>query len=324
MPLPSSGQISVSDINTELGRAPNTANSSFAGSTTPQSSSLFKLGEVGGINQTAPHAMSEWYNVFPSSLKFTHDLYNEAHGYNDPDSFNIDTTDSSWANTQKPTYGVILHPLNSPSNSLNVNSGGVLGNNKLVYLGSYYEGSTNKWRIELVLAGTNSAITTWNSLDITFTPTFTAEVVHTGFKSPSSTYTEWEISEANDFSWHYDETPVGIAQGMSVTGSGIPSNTTISSATSKILVVSRTYYRISLSNACYIYPNTLLTFNGSSTTTTLNRADASVWGASGLKDQNGTTQSFLVYTWLVQSSNPFGIGDGTTLPGNTTGQLNFR
>jgi hypothetical protein len=60
MPLPSSGQISVSDINTELGRASNTANSNFAGGTTPQSGSLFKLG-FPNINQTAPHAMSEWY-----------------------------------------------------------------------------------------------------------------------------------------------------------------------------------------------------------------------------------------------------------------------
>lgn len=61
MPLPSSGQISVSEINTELDRASNTANSNFAGGTTPQSGSLFKLGEAGGINQTAPHKMSEWY-----------------------------------------------------------------------------------------------------------------------------------------------------------------------------------------------------------------------------------------------------------------------
>ena len=62
MPLPSSGQISVSDINTELGRTSNTANSNFAGWTTPQSGSLFKLGEAGSINQTAPHKMSEWYS----------------------------------------------------------------------------------------------------------------------------------------------------------------------------------------------------------------------------------------------------------------------
>lgn len=69
MPLPSSGQISVSDINTELGRASNTANSNLAGGTTPQTGSLFKLGEAGGINQTAPHAMSEWYG-YPFEADF--------------------------------------------------------------------------------------------------------------------------------------------------------------------------------------------------------------------------------------------------------------
>lgn len=68
MPLPSNGEISVSDINTELNRASNTANSNFAGGTTPQSGSLFKLGEAGGINQTAPHAMSEWYNYSQAAV----------------------------------------------------------------------------------------------------------------------------------------------------------------------------------------------------------------------------------------------------------------
>jgi len=69
MPLPSSGEIKVSQINTELGRTSNTANSNFAGGTTPQSGSLFKLGEAGGVNQTAPHAMSEWYN-YPLEADF--------------------------------------------------------------------------------------------------------------------------------------------------------------------------------------------------------------------------------------------------------------
>ena len=69
MPLPSSGEISISDINTELGRTSNTANSNLAGGTTPQSGSLFKLGEAGGINQTAPHAMSEWYG-YPFEADF--------------------------------------------------------------------------------------------------------------------------------------------------------------------------------------------------------------------------------------------------------------
>ena len=62
MPLPSSGEIKVSQINTELGRTSSTANSNFAGGTTPQAGRLFKLGEAGGVNQTAPHKMSEWYD----------------------------------------------------------------------------------------------------------------------------------------------------------------------------------------------------------------------------------------------------------------------
>lgn len=62
MPLPSSGEIKVSQINAELGRISSTANSNLAGGTTPQTGSLFKLGQAGGVNQTAPHALSEWYS----------------------------------------------------------------------------------------------------------------------------------------------------------------------------------------------------------------------------------------------------------------------
>ena len=63
MPLPASGPISMSMINTELGRASNTANTSLAGGSIPAVGSLFSLGNVSGsINQTAPHQMSEWYS----------------------------------------------------------------------------------------------------------------------------------------------------------------------------------------------------------------------------------------------------------------------
>lgn len=62
MAIPGSGAISMSMFNTELGRASNTANSSLAGGTTPAVGSLFWLGgQSGSLNQTAPHAMSEWY-----------------------------------------------------------------------------------------------------------------------------------------------------------------------------------------------------------------------------------------------------------------------
>jgi hypothetical protein len=62
MPIPASGPISMSMFNTELGRTSNTANSSLAGGITPTVGSQFWLGgQSGSLNQSAPHAMSEWY-----------------------------------------------------------------------------------------------------------------------------------------------------------------------------------------------------------------------------------------------------------------------
>lgn len=62
MAIPGSGAISMSMFNTELGRASNTSNSSLAGGSTPAVGSLFWLAnQSGSLNQTAPHAMSEWY-----------------------------------------------------------------------------------------------------------------------------------------------------------------------------------------------------------------------------------------------------------------------
>ena len=79
MPIPSSGAISMSMFNTELGRTSNTANSSLAGGSTPAVGSLFWLAnQSGSLNQTAPHAMSEWYgySATPSPLV----VYNFASG----------------------------------------------------------------------------------------------------------------------------------------------------------------------------------------------------------------------------------------------------
>jgi hypothetical protein len=62
MAIPGSGAISMSMFNTELGRTSNTANSSLAGGSTPAVGSLFWLAnQSGSLNQTSPHAMSEWY-----------------------------------------------------------------------------------------------------------------------------------------------------------------------------------------------------------------------------------------------------------------------
>jgi hypothetical protein len=62
MAIPGSGAISMSMFNTELGRSSNTSDSSLAGGSTPAVGSLFWLAnQSGSLNQTAPHAMSEWY-----------------------------------------------------------------------------------------------------------------------------------------------------------------------------------------------------------------------------------------------------------------------
>ena len=61
MSLPSSGEISMSDINTELGDAnPSTSQIDLAGSSTPTSSSLFGFA-TSSVNKTAPHRMSEFH-----------------------------------------------------------------------------------------------------------------------------------------------------------------------------------------------------------------------------------------------------------------------
>lgn len=65
MPIPASGPISMSMLNTELGRITNSSNTLLAGAETPISPALFYLANQSssvGINQTAPHSMSEFYN----------------------------------------------------------------------------------------------------------------------------------------------------------------------------------------------------------------------------------------------------------------------
>jgi hypothetical protein len=62
MAIPASGPISMSMLNVEVGKSSNAANTLLAGGSTPTVGSLFWLGaQSGSLNQTAPHAISEWY-----------------------------------------------------------------------------------------------------------------------------------------------------------------------------------------------------------------------------------------------------------------------
>jgi hypothetical protein len=61
MALPSSGQISMDDINTEMVDADtSTTEIQLAGASTPTSNSLFGFASS-AVNKTAPHKMSEFY-----------------------------------------------------------------------------------------------------------------------------------------------------------------------------------------------------------------------------------------------------------------------
>jgi len=65
MSIPASGPISMSMLNTELGRSSNASNTQLAVANTPISPALFYLANQSssvGINQTAPHAISEFYS----------------------------------------------------------------------------------------------------------------------------------------------------------------------------------------------------------------------------------------------------------------------
>ena len=80
MALPSSGQISMGDINVELGRTRTTGNTKLAGNNTPISTSLFGLA-TSSVNKTAPHKISEFHSYshanYGACLLYTSDAADE-------------------------------------------------------------------------------------------------------------------------------------------------------------------------------------------------------------------------------------------------------
>lgn len=62
MAIPTSGSLSMSQFNTELGRASTTANSQLTGGSTPQVGSLVYIADLTGtINIISPFYFSDWY-----------------------------------------------------------------------------------------------------------------------------------------------------------------------------------------------------------------------------------------------------------------------
>jgi hypothetical protein len=81
MALPSSGQISMGDINVELGRARTTTNTLLAGGSTPIAASLFGLANS-SVNKVAPHSISEFYGYNNAPTNYNLTIY----GVNPPGS----------------------------------------------------------------------------------------------------------------------------------------------------------------------------------------------------------------------------------------------
>lgn len=70
MGLPYNGQISMGDINVELGRARTTSNTQLAGASTPTTTSLFGLASS-SVNKVPPHSISEFYGYVQGSITFS-------------------------------------------------------------------------------------------------------------------------------------------------------------------------------------------------------------------------------------------------------------
>lgn len=316
MPLPSSGTISISDINTELGRTSNTANSNFAGGTTPQTGSLFKLGETGCINQTASHKMSEWYG-YPfcspaTDLGFTiGEIYLNRTSPNNMNDYRIGYANST-LNLNSTSYtagGVSSH------GSLTNTTPSQLDGNTITAVGVRYR-TESVWRanidtdgdgyvdtyfqeVYLYVKGTSTAISTWSSL------TFTGDATSSG--SGYAYYVNTSSPKNLDIKIAQSQPAPNV--GAIITGSGVPSNTKIT--TVQLLdspFVDPQRWAFKVDKNCTPTLNNTYSYGGISTqTNTYNRTSATLNTGTFAYGGGSSTDGFLLYKW---TSNLGSVDDG--------------
>jgi hypothetical protein len=316
MPLPSSGQISVSDINTELGRTSNTANSNFAGGSTPQSGSLFKLGEAGGVNQTAPHAMSEWYN-FSSAADLGFTIGEKSLGNTSPPTSHVDWRIgyvNSTLNLNSTSYtagGVSSH------GSLTNTTPSQLDGNTITAVGVRYRADIFGWRanididgdgyidnyfqeVYLYVKGTSSPISTWSSLTFTGDATSggSGYVYYVDSSAPKSLYIKIADSQPNP------------SVGSTITGSGVPSGTKITGVSNLDgqVFTDPDRWLIQVDKNCTPTVNNTYSYTGLSTqTNTYSRISATLTTGTFAYGGGSNTDGFLLYRW---TSNLGSVDDG--------------
>lgn len=313
MPIPSSGEIKVSQINTELGRTSNTANSNFAGGTTPQTGSLFKLGEVGCINQTSPHKMSEWYG-YPHcpDLGFTIGaVYLNRTSPNNMNDYRIGYVNSA-LNLNSTSYtagGVSSH------GSLTNTTLSQLNGNTITAVGVRYRTETSAWRanidtdgdsyidnyfqeVYLYVKGTSTAISTWSDL------TFTGDATSSG-----SGYNYYVGSDPKELNIKIATSQPNPNVGAVITGSGVPSSTKITAVSSlDPLSTNPRRWALRVDKNCTPTLNATYSYAGLSTQiNTYSRTSATLTTGTFAYGGGASTDGFLLYKW---TTNLGSIDDG--------------
>jgi hypothetical protein len=108
MALPSSGPISMGDINVEAGLTRNTANTKLAGASSPTVDSLFGIYTTAGVNQTPPHAISEFYGISYTTTLYMNlcvGSFTDGSGFATVTAKSQDISDYNFGNLVNVEYG---------------------------------------------------------------------------------------------------------------------------------------------------------------------------------------------------------------------------